>query len=76
MSDSDIPKTLRDAVDALDRQAQLLPVARALKVNELSAQVVHQTARALQLYLDGEIDQAAQVFETLAEELKDRTMSI
>ncbi|MCA9668157.1 MAG: hypothetical protein KC503_21310 [Myxococcales bacterium] len=76
MPDREIPKTLLDAVDALDRQAQLLPNARALKAAELSPLTLHKIVRATQLYLEGELDQAAQVFEALAEELKDRTMAL
>jgi hypothetical protein len=71
-----LPAHVIDALDTLDRELRSVGVARWLKQRNLSPMVAQLAVRALRCYLDGDRDRAAQIFETIGEDLRDRTMQL
>lgn len=73
---SEATHRLSELLDELERELFSLPVAQALQQRELSPELTRTAVRALKLYLAGDVDVAAQSFEAMAEDLRDRTLSI
>ena len=71
-----LPLTLTEALDSIERDIHSLPVARLLKRRNLSVESARSAVRGLKSYLNGEIEEAAQVFEALADDLRDQTVTI
>lgn len=71
-----MPEALREAFETLDRELHALPNARAMQQQGVRPELARQAARGLQRYLAGDGEQAAQIFEALAEELREQTMNI
>lgn len=74
--DTDLPLKLLELLDELDQEVRSLPTTRALSRRGLSPKLAALTVEGLRLLLDGQSEQAARVLEAVAEELRDRTVSM
>ena len=71
-----LPPHLAEVLDTLDRELCSVAIGRWLKQRNLSPSIPHLALRGLQCYLGGERDRAVQIFENIAEDLRDLTMQL
>jgi hypothetical protein len=67
---------LGELLEELDREVRTLETARALAKVNVSPERTALAVRGLRHLLAAETEEAAQVFEALAEELRERTLPL
>jgi hypothetical protein len=63
-------------VDELDREVRSLEVARALTRRQVSPELATLAVQGLKHLLEANLEQAVQVFESLSDEIHERTLSL
>lgn len=71
-----ISERLDNLMEELDREVRTLEIARALRQRQVRPELAALAVRGLRELLDGELEPAAQAFEELAEELRERTVNL
>jgi hypothetical protein len=71
-----LPEKLLELLDELDGAVRTVEVARVLTARQVDPQLAIHAVRALQHLLAGEREEAAQLFETLADEIHGRTVQM
>ena len=75
-SDLLYPPVFSDALDTVDREVRAPAVIRVLRKRQLSPDLARLAVTGLTRYLEGDVEQAARMFEAIVDELRERTMTI
>ncbi len=71
-----LPEPLVAALETLERELHSVSLAKLLKRRQINATSAQLALRGIKAYLAGETDQAIQMLETVAEELRDLTVQL